>query len=154
MNIKAQIRMASELLGVGENSIWVNPNYTDEVLMAISREDIRSLIKDGIIKKRPKKGISSFRAKKKILEKKKGRHRGVGSRKGKKNAINNKKKLWINKIRSQRELLKQLRKEKNIDKSTYRKYYLLSKGNSFKNKKDLIRVLKENKLIKGKIIEV
>ncbi|MHA1338672.1 MAG: 50S ribosomal protein L19e [Promethearchaeota archaeon] len=151
MNIKAQIRMASEILGVGQNSVWIDPEYIDEVLMAISREDIRSLIKDGIIRKKPKKGISSFRSKKRKLEKKKGRHRGYGSRKGKKTARAPKKKQWINKIRPQRRMLKKLREEGKIEKAVYRKYYRLAKGNSFKNTKDMIRHLRESKLLKGKI---
>ena len=61
MNLNAQKRMAAEILKCGENRIYFDPYLTDEIKMAITREDIRNLIKEGIIQKKYKQGISKSR---------------------------------------------------------------------------------------------
>jgi large subunit ribosomal protein L19e len=148
MNISAQKRMASEILNCGIHRVWVHPDFTDDILMAITREDIRNLIAEGVIKKRNIIGISKFRKNKRAEEKKKGRHRGLGKRKGKKTARTPAKRAWINTIRPQREALKQMREEKTIDRGTYRKLYLRAKGGSFKSVGFMKRFMDENKMIK------
>ena len=68
MNIHPQKRMASEILKCGIHRYYMNPESIDDVQMAITREDIRNLIKNGIIRKRQKIGISRVRALKHIRE--------------------------------------------------------------------------------------
>jgi len=148
MNVRAQKRMAAEILNCGENRVYIEPHYLDEVEMAISREDVRSLIKDGIIKKRQIKGISRARARIRHERKKRGLARGYGKRKGTKNARTPHKRKWINTIRPQRRTLKQLRDDGKIDRSTYRKLYLRAKGGSFKSVAAMERFMKENKMLK------
>ena len=72
------------------------------------------------------------------MEKRKGRHMGIGKRRGTKNARMPEKILWIRKIRTLRRLLKKYRSQGKIDSTLYKELYLLSKGNMFKNKKVLI----------------
>ncbi|MBD3352117.1 MAG: 50S ribosomal protein L19e [Candidatus Lokiarchaeota archaeon] len=148
VNVSAQKRIASEVLNCGVNRIWIDPVFIDEVLMAITREDIRNLIKEGIIQKRQKKGISKSKTNIRKERKRKGRARGLGKRKGKSSARNPPKKQWINKIRAQRRKLKELRDNKVIDRSTYRKMYLRAKGGSFKSVAGMERFMKDNKMLK------
>lgn len=51
--LKMQRRIAAELLKCGENRVWIDPEKVDEVASAITREDIRRLIKEGVIRKNP-----------------------------------------------------------------------------------------------------
>ncbi|MCP4761732.1 MAG: 50S ribosomal protein L19e [archaeon] len=148
MNINAQKRMASEILKCGINRVYVDPDYIDDVQMAITRMDIRSLIKQGIIAKREKIGISKARVKKRQERKRKGRARGIGKRKGVATARTPKKRKWINTIRPQRRELKALRDSGKIDRTTYRTLYLRAKGGSFKSVAAMNRFMEENKLIK------
>ena len=146
--MKAQKRMASEILKCGINRVYIEPDYVDEVLMAITREDIRNLIKEGIIRKRKKIGISRVRANLRHDRKKRGRARGLGKRKGKASARTPSKRKWINTIRPLRKELKELRDNGKIEKKTYRKMYKKAKGGAFRSVSTLLRFLTENKLIK------
>ncbi|MEM2136406.1 MAG: 50S ribosomal protein L19e [Candidatus Methanomethylicia archaeon] len=112
-------RMAAEILKVGENRVWIDPENIDRVMEAITREDVKELIKDRVIRKRPEKGIS---------RKRKSKRKGPGSRKG--SRIEDKVK-WIMKVRAQRRFIKNLRKKRIINKTAYRKLYRMIKGNAF-----------------------
>jgi large subunit ribosomal protein L19e len=148
MNVKAQKRMAAEILECGENRVYFDPYFVDEIKMAITRDDIRNLIKEGIIRKKYKKGNSNYRKKVKHQKKKKGRGRGLGKRKGTKKARNPKKETWIKHIRPLRKTLKKLRDRKVITKSAYRDLYRKAKGGFFNNVAHLDRYIKENELIR------
>ncbi|MHA1734602.1 MAG: 50S ribosomal protein L19e [Promethearchaeota archaeon] len=146
MNLTAQRRIASEILKCGVGRVWMDPLAEDDIVMAITRDDVRNLINSGIIKKRPEKGISRYRANKRHERKKRGHARGIGKRKGTKGARTPKKRAWIQRIRPQRRLLKKLRDRKLIEKSVYRKLYLQAKGGSFHSVAHLLRHLEEKKL--------
>ncbi|MFX1312862.1 MAG: 50S ribosomal protein L19e [Promethearchaeota archaeon] len=148
MNLKPQKRMAAEILKCGENRIYFDPYLIEDISLAITRDDIRNLIKQGVIKKKYKKGISSYR--KKILHqrKKKGRARGLGKRKGTKFARTPKKRTWIKRIRPIRRELKKLRDRKLITAATYRKLYKNAKGGMFASVTQLNRFIKEKELIR------
>lgn len=149
MNIRAQKRMASEVLKCGLYRTYFNPTAIDDVLMAITREDVRNLIKNGIIRKRYKKGTSRFRANLLHLKKQKGRARGIGSRKGRKGARSKPKRNWINRIRPLRRELRKLRTNKQIELNVYRKLYLKAKGGAFNSVATLHRYIEENKLLRS-----
>jgi len=148
MSLKAQKRMAAEILKCGENRVYFDPYLIEDIQMAITREDIRSLIKDGVIQKKYKKGISKHR--KNILHqrKKKGRARGFGKRKGTKYARAPKKKAWMKKIRPQRRELKKLRDRKLITTASYRKLYKNAKGGMFNSVAQMHRYIKEKELMR------
>merc|ERR1719148_360560 len=82
--------------------------------------------------------------------KKKGRHTGLGKRKGTANARLPFKVLWMRRIRVLRRLLKKMRDAKKIDKHIYHQLYMLSKGNQFKNKKVLVETIHSMKSEKMK----
>ena len=148
MNVSAQKRMAAAILKCGENRVFIDPYFIEDVKMAITREDIRNLIKEGAIQKRYKKGISKAR---KILNherKKKGRGRGIGKRKGPKGSRTPKKKAWMKRIRPQRRELKKLRDRKLITTAVYRKLYKNAKGGMFNSVAQMNRHIKEKELLR------
>lgn len=148
MNLKPQRRMAAEILKCGENRIYFDPYLEEDISLAITREDIRNLIKQGVIKKKYKKGISKYRKKVQHERKKKGRGRGLGKRKGKKYARAPKKKAWIKRIRPLRRELKKLRNRKLITKTNYRKLYKNAKGGMFTSVAQLNRYINEKELLR------
>lgn len=149
MNIKAQRRMASEILKCGIHRVYLNPEAVDDIQMAITREDIRNLIKNGMIQKRYKKGISRVRANELHRKKQDGARRGIGSRRGLRSARDPDKLKWINHIRPQRRELKKLRDLNKIDVGVYRKLYLKAKGGAFNSVATMYRYIEENKLMRS-----
>jgi len=136
-DLRNQRRMASELLKCGSNRVWMDHDRLDEIAKAVTKEDIRLLIRGKAIKARQKKGISSGRKKYTQKQKEKGRRKGHGSRKGAKYARLSKKERWIKTIRPIRSYLRKLRDDKKITPSVYRKYYMKAKGGEFRNKHHL-----------------
>ncbi|MFW9945915.1 MAG: 50S ribosomal protein L19e [Promethearchaeota archaeon] len=148
MSLKAQKRMAAEILKCGENRVYFDPYLIDEIQLAITREDVRSLIKEGIIRKKYKKGISKYRKNLHHQKRKKGRARGLGKRKGTKYARNPKKKAWMKRIRPQRRELKKLRDRKLITAAIYRKLYKNAKGGMFNSVAQMNRYIREKELLR------
>jgi len=148
MSLKAQRRMAAEILKCGENRVYFDPYLIEEIKMAITRDDIRSLIKEGIIKKNYKKGISNYRKNLRHQRKKRGLARGLGKRKGKRTARTPKKEAWMKRIRAQRRELKKLRDRKQITIANYRKLYKNAKGGMFNSVAQMNRYVKEKGLLK------
>jgi large subunit ribosomal protein L19e len=148
MSLKAQKRIAAEILKCGENRIYFDPYLIEEIKMAITRDDIRNLIKEGIIQKKYKKGISKYRKNLHHERKKRGRARGLGKRKGTKHARSPKKEGWMKRIRPQRRELKKLRDRKLITTATYRKLYKNAKGGMFDSVAQMNRYIKEKELIR------
>ncbi|MHA1192262.1 MAG: 50S ribosomal protein L19e [Promethearchaeota archaeon] len=148
MSLKAQKRMAAQILKCGENRVYFDPYLIEDIRMAITREDIRNLIKEGVILKKYEQGISKHRKNVRHERKKKGRARGLGKRKGKKGARTPKKQAWMRKIRPQRRELKKLRDRKLITTATYRKLYKNAKGGMFQSVAQMNRHIKEKELLK------
>ena len=120
----------------------------DEIKEAITKIDIKNLIGNGIIEKKALIGTSRSRIRKKIIQKRKGRQKGAGSRKGSKMARLSKKKRWISTIRAQRDFLKHLREKGAIGKDLYRDIYLKSKGGFFRSKRHIKVYINERGLSK------
>ncbi len=136
-DLRNQRRMASSILKCGENRVWMDSDRTDEIAKAVTRGDIRILINGGAIKSKQIQGISRGRKKFNQNQKDKGRRKGHGSRKGAKYARLPRKERWIRTIRPIRTYLRQLRDDKTIEKSVYRKYYRKAKGGEFRSKHHL-----------------
>ena len=148
MDVKFQRRLAASILKCGEERVWVDPNALDEIKEAVTREDIRMLIKRGLIKRKKIKGTSRVRANYIKMQKEKGRRKGPGSRKGKKYARYPRKERWMKTIRPIRATLKDLRDSGKIDRHTYRRFYRLAKGGTFKSRNHLLMHLKTEGYIK------
>ena len=142
MDVKYQKRLAAEILDCGKDRVWMDDTMLDEVIEAITREEVRELINRGVIQKKPKEGNSRGRINYKKGQKKKGRRKGYGKRQGTKNARESSKDSWKKRIRSMRRELKKMRDDGLIDKSIYREFYRRSKGGAFEDTADMVLHLK------------
>ena len=149
MNLKYQRRMAADMLKCGVNRVWIHPNHIEDVAEAVTREDMKALIHSRVIQKKQKKGISKARTRYIAAQKKKGKRKGHGSRKGAKNARMPKKRRWISTIRPIRKMLKELRDAGTISRKDYRRLYLLAKGGTFKSKSHLEHHMKAQGFLEG-----
>jgi hypothetical protein len=82
VSLKLQKRLAASVLKCGERKVWLDPNEVNEISMANSRQNIRKLVKDGFVIRKPQKIHSRARARRSLEAKRKGRHSGYGKRRG------------------------------------------------------------------------
>ena len=97
MRLTVQKRLASQLLKCSPDHVWVDPERLEEIKEAITKQDIRNMINNGLIVKKQIRGTSRVRARKRQEQKKKSRRRGKGSRKGTQNARSPSKREWVQK---------------------------------------------------------
>jgi len=148
LSLKNQRRLAADILKVGQNRVWLDPERAEDIEVALTRGDIRRLIHEKSIKSRAEKGVSRSRARLLHEKRKIGRRRGIGSREGSSGARESRKSVWINNIRVLRRRLKTLRDGHLLTKKAYRQLYRKSKGGTFKNASHLEQYLKASNLIR------
>lgn len=147
-DLTLQKRLAAEVLGVGISRIKIDPTRVSEVAQAITREDIRKLIKEGAIWAEPERGVAGYSSRIRHKQRVKGRRRGHGKREGGKYARTDPKEVWMNRIRKIRRYLRYLRDHGIIDRKTYRRLYMLAKGGYFTSFASLRLYLKEKGILK------
>ncbi|MEM3769992.1 MAG: 50S ribosomal protein L19e [Candidatus Bathyarchaeia archaeon] len=144
--LKSQRRLAAQILKVGQERVWIDPNRIEDVEAAITREEIRKLIHEGVIKPLREKGVSRARARIIHQKKKKGLRRGPGSKSSAEKAKISKKEAWMRKVRALRKRLHELKANKTITENTYRKLYTMVKSGRFTSVADMERFLKAHDL--------
>jgi len=140
-SLRLQKRLSASILKCGRRKIWLDPNEMNEIGMANTRTSVRKLIRDGFIIKKPQIIHSRFHARQRHIEKRKGRHLGLGKRKGTANARCPTKLLWIKRMRAMRRLLRRYRSSHKIDRRMYHRCYFKAKGNAYKNLVNLIELI-------------
>lgn len=145
-NLSSQRRLAAQILKVGQNRVWINPERIDDVEGAITREEVKRLIHEKIIVSLPEQGVSRSRAKAVREKKRAGRRKGAGSRTGSPRAKISKKEAWMSKIRCLRRNLRELKASRVITEHTYRKMYGIAGSGKFESVAEMERYLKTNDL--------
>jgi len=145
-DLKGQRRLAAQILKIGQNRVWINPERMNDVEGAITREEVRKLIHEKIITSLPQKGVSRSRAKSIRAKKALGRRSGPGSVTGAGLAKVTKKEVWMIRIRSLRRKLRELKASRVIAETTYTQYYRMAGSGRFNSIAELERNLKEHDL--------
>lgn len=82
----------------------------------LAGKNVRKLVKDGLVIRKPAKNHSRARTRAYLEAKRKGRHTGRGKRRGTRNARMPQKVLWVRRTRILRRMLVKYRAQKKIDK--------------------------------------
>jgi len=132
-DLSAQKRLAADVLDVGQNRIWLDPDAQGEIAQAITREEIRELVDEGTIRAADARGNSRGRARERNDKRAYGHRKGPGKRKGKAGARQNEKEQWRNQIRAQRRKLRELRDSGELTPTEYRELYRKAGGGEFRS---------------------
>ncbi|MEM4625283.1 MAG: 50S ribosomal protein L19e [Candidatus Pacearchaeota archaeon] len=126
MNLKKKKDLAARTLKLGKERVILDPNRIDEIKEAITKQDIRDLVKDGAIRIAPKKG------------RKKKQKRKTRRRAGKiKIRVKKRKENYVKLTRKLRKYLKELRNQNKISRDKYYELRRRIKMKEFKSKRHL-----------------
>lgn len=148
--MKHKKKLAAKILKVSPKKVRFASDALEDIQKAITRSDIRGLVAVGKIFIAAKNQHSRAGARRVAAQKRKGRRRGKGSRKGSKHSVVTRKEKWILKIRAQRVLLKELRNKKLLSTKNYQMLYTKCKGGYFRNRRHIKLYIKEHNLIEVK----
>lgn len=144
MNLTVQKRLAAQILNCSPDRVTFNDDRLDDIKQAITKRDLKLLIGDGAITKKPGNFTSKVRARKLALQKRKGRRKGEGSKKGKYASRFKPKQTWMRRIRIQREFILLLLEKGIITRVAYRELYLKCKGGYFRSKRHIKLYLEDH----------
>lgn len=132
-DLRAQKRLAADVLDVGENRVWLDPAAQSDIAAAITRDEIRELVDEGFIRAADARGNSRGRARERNEKRAYGHRKGPGKRRGKKGARQNEKEQWQKQIRAQRRTLRELRDAGELTPTQYRELYRKASGGEFRS---------------------
>ncbi|WP_207589559.1 50S ribosomal protein L19e [Halomontanus rarus] len=140
-DLRAQKRLAADVLDVGKNRVWFDPDAQGDISEAITRDEIRDLVDQGTIRAKDARGNSRGRARERNAKRAYGHQNGPGKRKGTKGARQNEKEEWQNKIRAQRRKLRELRDKGELTPTQYRRLYRKAGGGEFRSVRYLLNYI-------------
>jgi large subunit ribosomal protein L19e len=143
-NLRAQKRIAADVLDVGKDRVWFDPDQQEEIADAITREDIRDLVDQGTVRVKDAKGNSKGRARERAEKRAYGHRKGAGTRKGRSGGRKSEKDEWVSRIRAQRRRLKELRDDGPLTPTQYREAYNKASGGEFDDVARLEAYLQNN----------
>jgi large subunit ribosomal protein L19e len=141
-NLTNQRRLASRIMKVGKNRVWINPQKIEDVESAITRAEVRKLVHEKVIAASPIQGVSRGRAKVIQAKKRRGRRKGPGSKSGTPRAVITKKEAWMTKIRSLRRKLREWKANRTVTEGNYRDLYMIAGSGRFASIADMERYAK------------
>ena len=134
MNLRSKKQLIGKTLNVGVNRILLDETMLSEIKEAITRQDIRDLKKQGIIKIKEIKGRQT--------KKKRKTRRKQGSRKKK---IVNRKQEYVKITRKLRDYIKNLQDKNDISKEIYQDIRKKIRSRNFRSLAHLREYIKELK---------
>jgi large subunit ribosomal protein L19e len=134
-----QRRLAAKLLGVGKNRVWLSQLRLNEIGDAITKVDVKGLIKEGAIKKLPVVGVKRRAGKMRQLQKKK-RGRTTGR---KRRVVKKTKKQYIQRVRKLRNHVHILKRQSLINMKQYKLFRKDIKSGAVRTKQDINIQLKK-----------
>ncbi|MDN5358403.1 MAG: large subunit ribosomal protein L19e [Candidatus Diapherotrites archaeon] len=143
MKVDRAKELVAEIFKVGVSRVRIRPDAIPEVEEAMTKDDLRGLVERGVIEILPKRSPSRHRARYIHRQKRKGRRRGMGSRKGRPGARLRPKLAWMLKIRAIRRFLRVLRSEGKITSKEYRRIYMLAKGGHVRSRRHVLEIIEE-----------
>ena len=143
-DLRAQRRLAADVLDVGKNRVWFDPDRQGDIVEAITREDIRELVQEGAIRTEEASGNSRGRARERGEKRSYGHRKGHWSRKGTAGARQNEKEDWNERITAQRQRLWELRADGTITAAQYRDLYNRANGGEFEDVERLESYVRDN----------
>jgi large subunit ribosomal protein L19e len=148
--MRGKKKLAARILKTSITKVTFAADALEDIKKAITRSDLRGLIAIGKISKSSANQHSRVRARKLAAQKRKGRKKGPGKRRGTKNARLTQKERRIMDMRSQRAFLKLMRKKSLLSPHNYRKLYAKSRGGYFRNRRHIKLYIGEHNLIEQK----
>ncbi|MEM3890172.1 MAG: 50S ribosomal protein L19e [Candidatus Micrarchaeia archaeon] len=150
MSMSSIKRMASQITGAGISRIKFDPSRLSEIEKAVTKDDVRALIKQKAILIEKKKGVSRAVGRIHDEERRLGRAHKTARRRGTHSARAGGKKVWVNRIRAQRELIKSFKKRGLfVSNAAYRETYLKIKGGAFPDRSRVLLYLTEKGYLKS-----
>jgi large subunit ribosomal protein L19e len=143
-DLSAQRRLAADVLDVGENRVWLDPDRQADIAEAITREDVRELVDEGAIDADRAEGNSRGRARERNEKRSYGHGTGPGTRRGKSGAREDSKQKWQSSIRAQRRKLRELRDDGTVNPAQYRELYDMAKGGEFDDVRRLLNYVEDS----------
>jgi large subunit ribosomal protein L19e len=141
--LSAQRRLAADVLDVGENRVWFDPDAQGDIAEAITREDVRELVAEGTIDADEPSGNSRGRARERDEKRDYGHGTGPGTRRGTAGARRDQTAQWRQNIRAQRRTLRSLRDDGTLSPAQYRELYNMARGGEFDSVRRLRTYIQE-----------
>ncbi len=148
-DLTLQKRLSADVLKATQKRVKFDPSRLNDIKAAITKEDIRELVREGLISAEPIKGVSRVRARKNAVQRSKGLRKGAGSREGKSTARNPSKEAWMRKVRAQRNFIKELKDKSILTSEGYRLLYRKVKGGYFRSVRHIKLYMNENNMVKS-----